>query len=462
MANIGVSSVKIHDNDGDIVTVTSNRLDVNAYLSAGSVNVGDVDILSIIPGTGATNLGKAEDASHSSGDVGVMALAVSGTLVSRVGSNGDYAPLQVHSLGGLYITGSEVEDSAVQGTPLLIGGRYDSSSRTLDSGDAGAVALNASGNVLVEVTNFLGGTGTAKVVGAGAEDGAVSGNPLLIAGRYDAGARTLDDGDVGTIAVTNKGYVHVNFTTGLTGVHDEDHGHSNGDAGVFSLAIRNDTLAALAGSDGDYSGFQVNNLGALYVTGGEVENAAVQSQPMLAGGRYDSSARTLGDGDAGAIALTAKGEVLVNLNTTSVLLSREDVAHTSGDYGVMSMTVRSDTPGSLGSDGDYTPLITDVRGALYTKHRILGGADGVTTVSSAGTDVVLKSDTSCVKIDIQAQTDNTGLIAVGFTGVDATEATGTGIILYAGDTYSLEVNNTNLIYIDATVSGEGVRYTYYN
>ena len=111
----------------------------------------------------------------------------------------------------------------------------------------------------------------------------------------------------------------------------------------------------------------------------------------------------------------------------------------------------------LGSNND----VTVTSGAITASHDITGGADGVTTVSSAGTDVVLASSTACKKVDIQAQTDNTGLIAVGFTGVDATIATGTGVILYAGDTYSIEVNNLNLIYIDSTVSGEGVRFTYF-
>ena len=113
------------------------------------------------------------------------------------------------------------------------------------------------------------------------------------------------------------------------------------------------------------------------------------------------------------------------------------------------------------TDGDVAPFQIDYNGVLRTSHSIIGGADGVTTVSTAGTDVVLGGDVACKKIDIQAQTDNTGLIAVGFTGVDATVADGTGVILYAGDTYSLEMVNLNLIYIDSTVSGEGVRYTYF-
>ena len=47
MASVGVSSIKIRDEDGDVATVTSNRLDVNAYLSATpTIDIGDVSIKS--------------------------------------------------------------------------------------------------------------------------------------------------------------------------------------------------------------------------------------------------------------------------------------------------------------------------------------------------------------------------------------------------------------------------------
>lgn len=94
-------------------------------------------------------------------------------------------------------------------------------------------------------------------------------------------------------------------------------------------------------------------------------------------------------------------------------------------------------------------------------HDITGIGHGVTTVTVAGTDVVLASSTACKRVTIQSQTDNTGLIAVGASGVDATEATGTGVILYAGDVFELEIDNLADIFIDATVSGEGVRYSYF-
>ncbi len=140
----------------------------------------------------------------------------------------------------------------------------------------------------------------------------------------------------------------------------------------------------------------------------------------------------------------------------------EDTAHVSGDKGTQALAVRNDVLAALaGTDGDYAPLQVDAAGALYTVNTVTGMADGVTTVATAGTDVTLLATTPCKSVVIQAQTDNTGLIAVGATGVDATVATGTGIILNPGDTISFEIDNLGTIFIDSTVSGEGVRYTYF-
>lgn len=85
---------------------------------------------------------------------------------------------------------------------------------------------------------------------------------------------------------------------------------------------------------------------------------------------------------------------------------------------------------------------------------------GVKTVTTAGTDVALATSVSARWVIIQAQTDNTGVIAVGDAGVDATVATGTGVALAAGESISLPCEDLSLIYIDSTVNGDGVRYTY--
>ena len=95
-------------------------------------------------------------------------------------------------------------------------------------------------------------------------------------------------------------------------------------------------------------------------------------------------------------------------------------------------------------------------------HDITGISHGVKTVASAGTDEALATTTACKRVTIQAQTDNTNLIAVGGSGVDATIATGTGIVLYPGDVYELEIDNLVDVFIDSLVSGEGVRYSYFS
>lgn len=58
-------------------------------LNAGTNNIGDVDVLSVVPGTAATNLGKAEDGAHTTGDVGVMVLGVHNDADASFGADLD-------------------------------------------------------------------------------------------------------------------------------------------------------------------------------------------------------------------------------------------------------------------------------------------------------------------------------------------------------------------------------------
>lgn len=112
----------------------------------------------------------------------------------------------------------------------------------------------------------------------------------------------------------------------------------------------------------------------------------------------------------------------------------------------------------VGADGAATDV--SATNPLPITHNVTGIGNGVKTVTTAGTDVALAASTAAKKVIIQAQTDNTSIIAVGATGVDATIATGTGIILYPGDTITLECDNLADIFIDSLVNGEGVRFTY--
>lgn len=111
-------------------------------------------------------------------------------------------------------------------------------------------------------------------------------------------------------------------------------------------------------------------------------------------------------------------------------------------------------------DVDVTSIATGTNAIGRVGHDTTGLGHGVTTVTTAGTDVVLAGSTACKWVTIQAQTDNTNKVAVGATGVDATVATGTGIILDPGDSITILTDNLADIYIDSLVNGEGVRYVY--
>ena len=87
--------------------------------------------------------------------------------------------------------------------------------------------------------------------------------------------------------------------------------------------------------------------------------------------------------------------------------------------------------------------------------------DNRKTVTTAGTRVQLSSSSvPILKVVIQALQANTGFIAVGGSTVVAASGTERGYILAPFNAITITVSDLNLIYLDSTVSGEGVSYYY--
>jgi len=85
--------------------------------------------------------------------------------------------------------------------------------------------------------------------------------------------------------------------------------------------------------------------------------------------------------------------------------------------------------------------------------------DGRKTVTAAATaERLVSSSTPVMKVVITAETDNTGVMAVGASTVVATVLTRRGTPLLAGESLAIEVADLYDIYVDATVSGDGVTY----
>ena len=90
---------------------------------------------------------------------------------------------------------------------------------------------------------------------------------------------------------------------------------------------------------------------------------------------------------------------------------------------------------------------------------ITGLSGGRQVVATAGTPVKLSvSSQSCTGVIIQALSTNTGNIGVG--GSDVKEGGGieNGIELVPSQTITLYMTDANLVWLDAEVSGEGVRF----
>ena len=115
------------------VSGTEMQVDIVGSLPAGTaaigklaansgVDIGDVDVTTvgtITPGTAASSLGKAENAAHSSGDVGVMALSVSNENSTAFGAaSAGYTPSAVNRYGHQYVTAVPPSHISSNGTPI--------------------------------------------------------------------------------------------------------------------------------------------------------------------------------------------------------------------------------------------------------------------------------------------------------------------------------------------------------
>ena len=80
-----------------------------------------------------------------------------------------------------------------------------------------------------------------------------------------------------------------------------------------------------------------------------------------------------------------------------------------------------------------------------------------TAVSDTTAERIDSNTLACKHMDIMAAIANTGKIYVGASGVTAA----TGITLYPGDVYSVDIDNTGDVYVLAEVDGDDVQWTYY-
>ena len=428
VGNYGTGTLRVTLAANDALTVVANT-------SLGTI-AGDTTTIAGDT-TDIESYFKAPSNTYSAGGVpqGLISLAFRqdtlGDYFSGIGLiDADWSYLQVNSKGGLYVTGSEVENAAVQSEPLLIGGRYDSSARTLGSGDAGAVALNASGHVLMDVVD--GGqldtiidTLETTLTAIETDQAAIE----VLLGTIDS-----DTNDIKTAVEIIDNAISGNEMqvdilsiipgTGATSLGKaEDELHAGGDVGIMALGVRKDSMGNF-GDNGDYSPFQLTSDGELRVN---IASSVGASEALSTGGTAKSA--------------TQRGPVML-------VVRNDELAISSAGH----------------IDGDYTHLQVDAQGALYTTHGMTGMVGGANTdidtsaeQLDGGTDGY---DVACKRVDLQASVDNTADILVGDSGVVA-NGSGGGVRLSPGDFYSIDIDNLTDIWVIAISANQTIIYNYF-
>lgn len=135
------------------------------------------------------------------------------------------------------------------------------------------------------------------------------------------------------------------------------------------------------------------------------------------------------------------------------------------------------TDSAFGTDGASPPSITGtgVRGWLRGIYEKLSGTvavsqasppdlattltNGRKTVTTPGTPLALAASTAVKWVTVTALPTNTALVAVGASGVVAAAgSTTTGILLDAGASATIPVDNLSKVFVDARVAAEGVTF----
>ena len=271
------------------------------------------------------------------------------------------------------------EDAAAEsdprGTPI-IGVRRDTLSTSEVSADGDYVAIKADsrGALHVAISAAAGSIGKAEDAAHSSADVGV----MALSVRSDTAAATSGtDGDYQPLITDSTGRLHVNIVAAASSIAKaEDAAHSSADVGVMALSVRSDTAAATSGTDGDYQPLITDASGRLHASiAGNLytEDAAAASDPVgpaLIAVRRDtlSTSEVSADGDNVALKADSRGALHVAVSAAAASIGKaEDAAHSSGDVGVMMLSVRADAAAaSAGTDGDYQAVTTDASGRLRT------------------------------------------------------------------------------------------------
>jgi fibronectin-binding autotransporter adhesin len=435
------------DNGGTfaVQAAQSGAWTVTANAGSGTFTTSDVHTTAAAPlairlsdGSSFYNASGGTQYTEDTASAGGESLTLAGvvrrdTATSGVTADGDYATLNVDSTGRLWTHVGTIDGGTISTITNVVHVDDNAGSLTVDNGGTFAVQAAQSGTWNVGTVTAVTTLGTiTNVVHIDDNGGAIT---------VDGSVSATVTGSVSISGSVTPGTAAANLGKA------EDAVHADGDVGVMSLAVRNDAGTALAGTSGDYIPLMTDSRGHLYChvdcySSGSATYAPIplndnadrlmvecygryknndaivdrNTSVLMNGGYANATAPTAvsADGDAvvawydlngraaifdggssitvdngGTFAVQASQAGTWNIGTVTPgtgatnLGKAEDAVHASGDVGVMSLAVRSDTATATAANGDYTPLLTDGDGRLHVNAYLTPGAQ--LTTKNSGT-----------------------------------------------------------------------------
>jgi len=369
-AGSGTQNVQIQTGSNQIGKLASNS----------GVDIGDVDVTSVTPGTSGSQLGKAVNAVAGGTDTGVAALAVRDDALSALPvADGDYTHLRVSSTGALHVTGGGggTEYSEDDATPATIIGtatmmeRDDAlSTLTPIQGDWASLRCTSKGAMWVEDANSA--EMNTSLNNIESDTGNISSNTSTVAGAVSGGQMQVDvvaslpsgNNNIGEVDVVGD-VAHNGIDSGKP-VKIGGYANSSAPGNVANGDRVNawfDRAGRLAIHDGG-QGITVDNAGTFAV---QVDNNPVLGASTAAIGKLAANSGVdIGDVDVTSV---VPGTGATNLGKAA------GSAAGATDTGVAPLCIRDDALTTLTDpEGDYVPLRVSSTGALHVKPS--AGTDG--------------------------------------------------------------------------------------
>lgn len=154
----------------------------------------------------------------------------------------------------------------------------------------------------------------------------------------------------------------------------------------------------------------------LPVQGEAAENAAATGNPVQIGGRYDSTPRTLGNGDVGAIALDADGAVHIADGGNTITVDGTVAATQSGGWTVDLGATDNTVLDNIDTNTDYGQVVGGGVEATALRVTIASDSTGVVSVDDNGGSLTVDGTVAATQsgswtIDLGA-TDNAVLDSI--------------------------------------------------